>query len=406
MEASSIKLLDHQWNFLNSDKKFLLLSAGIGSGKTYCLAHYIVNRVAKYPKALHFIGANTYSQLKNSTLSAVFIVLEELNIPFSYNNQNGLLEFLGGRVLCKSMDNFNVIRGIEVGSFILDEVRDLKKEAFDMMMGRLRDKHVGGDLQGRLVSSPAGYNWLFDYFHPNGEFNNDQFGIITASSMDNRHLPDGYIDSMKDQYDEKFYQQEILGEFVNITAGKAYYSFDRSINVMEFEKPIHGSAFVFNDWNVDPMSGVIAYNIGGAIYVWDEIFQRNSDTYRFIAEIKSKGYTGATIIPDSTGKNRKTSGKSDFDIMKEAGFNIMWIQNPYVVDRVNNINRLLRDKKIIIHPRCRKLINDLEKVSWKDNKLDQKTNPMLTHISDSLGYGAWRLMPITGPASNARIKLY
>lgn len=403
---SDIKLLPHQWEFMNTKEKFALLSGGIGSGKTWIGSHYIVDRVIKYPNALHFIGANTYSQLRNSTLACMFGVLEDLGIPFSFNGQNGMLEFGGGRVLCKSMENFNAIRGIEVGSFLLDEVRDLRKEAFDMMMGRLRDKNVNGDLQGRLVSSPAGYNWLFDYFDPNGEFNSDQFGIITASSMQNKHLPEGYIESMKAQYDDKFFEQEIMGKFVNITSGKAYYSFSREVNVMEFSKPQYGTAFVFNDWNVDPMSGVIAYNLGGAIYVWDEIFLRNSDTFRFIDEIKRRGYSGVTVIPDSTGQSRKTSGKSDFDMMKEAGFNVLYNLNPYVVDRVNNVNRLLRDKKIIIHPRCKKLINDLEKVSWKDNKLDQKTDPLLTHVSDGLGYGCWKLMPINSSKSNARIKLY
>jgi phage terminase large subunit len=64
---------------------------------------------------------------------------------------------------------------------------------------------------------------------------------------------------------------------------------------------------------------------------------------------------------------------------------------------VNNINRLLRDQRIIIHPRCKKLINDLEKVVWKNDELDQKTDKMLTHISDALGYLCWGIDPLSAP---------
>ena len=107
--------------------------------------------------------------------------------------------------------------------------------------------------------------------------------------------------------------------------------------------------------------------------------------------LKRKGYIG-NVIPDSTGKNRKTSGKSDHQILRENGFNVVPTRNPFVTDRVNNLNRLFTSDKIIIDPKCKKLIGDLEKVVWKNEKLDQNTDPLLTHVSDALGYGAYKLM--------------
>lgn len=390
-----VELLNHQWDFLNSEKRFLALVAGIGSGKSWCIAHYLLNRVSKYPKALHFVGANTYSQLKNSTLNAVFNELNRLEINHSYNHSSGILEFCGGYVLCKSMENFNALRGIEVASFILDEVRDLKQEAFDMMMGRLRDKRAGSDLQGRVVTSPSGYNWIFDYFHPNGKKNNDNFGIITASSFSNTHLPDGYLDAIKGQYDEKFFKQEILGEFINITQGKVYYAFDRDRNVQDLSwiKASEGTTYIFCDFNVDPMAATVAKIINNKIYLIDEFFLRNSDTDQATDEWLKK-YAGASVVPDSTGKNRKTSGRSDFHIIREKGFTIIDTFNPLVRDRVNNINRMLSSVDIVIDKNLKHTINDFEKVSWNGGELDQRTDKLLTHISDTVGYGAWRFFPM------------
>ena len=124
--------------------------------------------------------------------------------------------------------------------------------------------------------------------------------------------------------------------------------------------------------------------------VLNEWFLRNSDTPKAVFEW-SKKYKGSQVIPDSTGRNRKTSGKSDFDIIKEAGFQIVSTHNPFVKDRVNLVNKALKDGNILIHPRCKKLINDLSRVSWKNNELDQKTDPLLTHMSDALGYAAYKM---------------
>ena len=50
------------------------------------------------------------------------------------------------------------------------------------------------------------------------------------------------------------------------------------------------------------------------------------------------------------------------------------------------------ERRLAVHPRCKHLIRDLERVSWKadshDNLLPQldKSNPALTHVSDALGY--------------------
>lgn len=388
----TINLIEHQYEFLRSNKKFLALIGGIGSGKSFVLAHYVVKQVVENPESLHFIGANTFSQLRQSTLTAVFTVLQDLEIPYSYNQSSGILDFAGGRVLCKSMENFNALRGIEVGSFIVDEARDLKQEAWDMLMGRLRCKKTKR-LEGRLVSSPAGYNWIFDYFHPNGELNTPDFGLIQATSMSNKHLPDGYIAAMKEQYSDTFYQQEVLGQFVNLTAGKVYYAFSRNNNVQETRR-MNGSTFIFLDFNVNPLTGVVAQFRDNCIHVIDEFFLENSDTFKLCKEAIDRGYRGATVIPDSTGRNRKTSGESDFAILEQFGFTIQSVANPLVIDRVNAVNRALMNGTIKVNPECKKLINDLEKVTWKNEKIFPGHDGMLGHITDALGYGVWQLLPL------------
>jgi hypothetical protein len=70
--------------------------------------------------------------------------------------------------------------------------------------------------------------------------------------------------------------------------------------------------------------------------------------------------------------------------------------NPPIKDRVNCVNAMLRNQagecRLHIDPRCKQLIQDLERVHWKcdvnGNTLTDidKSDPARSHVSDALGY--------------------
>ena len=45
-------------------------------------------------------------------------------------------------------------------------------------------------------------------------------------------IPDFY-ERLKDSYDEKFYQQEVLGAYLSMDGGRVYTAFDRETHVRE-----------------------------------------------------------------------------------------------------------------------------------------------------------------------------
>ncbi len=221
----------------------------------------------------------------------------------------------------------------------------------------------------------------------------ENYQYMTMNPIDNLDNIDSEYISMLESLPKKERLRFLEGKFTDSDDGQVYYEFNRDNHVVKTTQ-YKGTIFAGQDFNVDPSTAIIFQVIDDEIHVHDEIFLRNSDTPKMCHEMLKRGYVGLKIIPDSTGKNRKTSGRSDFQIIKDNGFEILPTRNPFVTDRVNNINRLLASNRIKINPKCKKLINDLEKVSWKDNKLDQKTDKLLTHISDALGYGAWKIFPI------------
>lgn len=384
---NQIKLLSHQDDFLSLKEKYALLLGGIGSGKTHAGCVYILKNIVEYPRARGAIFANSYRQLSNSTLVSMFRLLNDLQIPYSYNQQKGLLKVANAELLCLSLENYDVHRGIEIGYGWLDEAQDADGEAFNVISGRLRDKK--GPLELRLTGTPKGFTWLFDYFVGNKK--TDDFKFIKAKTVDNHHLPSGYIQSLYKQYSEKFAQQELEAEFVDTNRGKIYYAFDRNVHVKEL-KNFRGIPWIGMDFNVDPMTAVIGMLNENQIYIMDEVLLRDSNTRAMCNELIKKGYRGNRIIPDFTGRALKTSsaGVSDLMILEEYGFRIEGSGNPFRMDRYNAVNKLFEENNLIINPNCVNLISDIPLNVYKEgsNVLDT-SNKMVGHITDALGYLVW-----------------
>lgn len=392
-EKKQIELLNHQADFLEACEKFVLLSAGIGSGKSFAGALFAIYESIKNNKINGLITANTYRQLQNATLHTLFGLCNDLGINYKYNQNKGLLWIEGAQWFVYSLEHYDNIRGIEVARFWADEMRDASADAFMVLLGRLRQ---GKDLKGRLTTSPSGFDYLYDYFA--GGKKTNEFRLINASSHDNPYLPEGYIETLKTSYDEKVFAQEVLGEFINITAGRIYYAFNRARHVSNdvTYNPSY-PIYVGMDFNRNPMTAVICQSYNDAAHIIDEIWIMSSNTNEMSELIRQRYGTGLTVIPDATGKAIKTSsaGRSDHDILRNDGFKVIANGNPFRMDRYNTVNNLFEKGRINISSKCIKLINDLEKVSYKEGTtLPDTGDALLTHISDALGYFCWYAFPI------------
>jgi PBSX family phage terminase large subunit len=388
-----IELLPTQHDFVTSDKMITCFLGGVGSGKSYGLAWWVILTAQQYPNTIGMLVANTYKQLKDATLATIFALCDEYNIPYTYK-VTGELRIFKSLILCRSVDNYNNLRGPNIGWLACDEAAFYDKQAWDVLIGRLRDKK--GPLQIKIATTPAGYNWLYDLMVTNNKGNR---ALINSSSNNNIHLPQSYLDSLKEQYDDKVYQQEVEGKFINLKSGQIYYGFNRDVHVVPVPEKVSGNYYVGADFNVDPITAVKVVCYGNVIHVVDELFINNSNTFELSQAIKQQ-WGVSTIKPDASSNARKTSAtKTDAQILRDDGHVVLpTTSNPAVKDRYNTVNGALYHKRLLVSPNCKKLIADLEKFTY-DNK-----DPMLSHISDALGYIIWHLMPLKKP--DAPLKTY
>jgi len=346
--------------------------------------------------------------LRDATQAALLEILERNRIPYEWNRAENFLVLreTRSRVMFRSLEDFERLRGTNLAWFGVDELTYVPEQAWLRLEGRLRDPRAGR-LCGFAVWTPKGYDWVYSRFV---ESQVEGYETVVARPFENRFLLDrvpDYYERLKRSYDGRFYQQEVLGSYLELTAGRVYFGFSRDGNVAEMEIAQRRPLLWALDFNVDPMSSIVAQVDGDEVRVLDEIVLDRASTYDACTEFENRfaeHRAGLIIYADASGARRQTSGTTDVDILKEfvkdrdygdVRFRIPKA-NPAVRDRVTLMNSKLEsaagERTLVIHPRCKELIKDFEQVTYKQNSqvIDKDRDPKRTHLSDALGYLAWQ----------------
>ena len=411
--------LPHQWDFLttntkNPQKKISALVGGLGCGKTFvfirkCLFNLIMKKNNE-GVSNGWVIYPTYDLANELFVEPMKSLLEENGIHYTYNVQNHRFVTPYGNMKIYQLQKSENIVGSSLTWIGFDEfdVGNYRQTdlAYKKALGRMRGSE---NCEIFIVTSPEGFNKTYEVMVD--EYN-DSKHLVHGKTTDNPYLPSSYIKLLEDNYDKTMLKAYRDGQFVNISALSAYYSFDRSKNVQDCEydktQPIHLGL----DFNVSPFVGVLShiYHDKPQVRVFDTItleHQGSGDllTQRMCNTIKAKYPRAKCIIyPDASSMQRATNAAhSDLDIIKMNGFEVKLRKtNPLVIDRLNSMNAQL-EGNMIISPKCKILIQDLEKVTNKRGsrvELD-KSNHNLTHATDALGYMIHWNFPITRPTLGA-----
>jgi hypothetical protein len=379
-----------QFAFLQSQKREAALCGGLGSGKSWALQLSFLVHCLRYPKALHCYGSLSYRNMKDAAIPGFKRFLEQCGISYEFIKSDYQFNIGAEKIkaIFRSQETADMMRSVEIGDLFADEFAYWDMDNYKTFVSRVRDKN--GPLIIRGATTPNGINFVHELFveaqSPNRE-------LIFTSSDDNRHLPESYLQMLEESYDSKMLQQERYGQFINVGGGLAYYAFTRERNVKACPITSGKPLYICMDFNVNPMTAVACQYDGQRTRVVHEFWLENSNTEQMGKTIAAffGGTRGITIIPDSTGGNRKTSSTlTDHAILRELGFEVPKVHNPLRRDRFNCVNGRLERGLIEIDPSCLKVIRDMEAFV----EADEKKTPMLGHVSDALGYGEWFHFPI------------
>jgi hypothetical protein len=400
--------LESQKKFHASEARFKGFSGPIGSGKSAALCQEAIKLSYINPGRMGLIGAPTYPMLRDATVAGLLEILDRNRIPYELNRGDNYLVMkeTKSKILFRAVEEFERLRGSNLAWFGLDELTYTSEDAWLRLEGRLRDPKATR-LCGFAVWTPKGYDWVYERFIANRVAG---YETITAKPFENRFLLDqvpDYYERLKNSYDQRFYEQEALGQYLEMHAGRVYNSFERDGNVVPCEIDPGRPLMWALDFNVDPMASVVAQVTGGEVRVLDEIVLSRASTVQACEEFSNRypGHAaGLVVYADATGSRLQTSGTSDLKMLRdyfghgaygEVEFKIPF-SNPPVKDRIALMNAKLRSaagaRLLKVNERCRELIKDLEQVAYKENSLiiDKDRDSKRTHLSDALGYLVWQ----------------
>ena len=399
--------LPAQKEFHDAKERFKGFSGPIGSGKSQALCQEAIRLSYLNWGRTGLLGAPTYPMLRDSTQATLLEILDTNRIPFDHNKAENTLVMKDCRskILFRAVEEFERLRGTNLAWFGLDELTYTLEESWQRLVGRLRDPKAN-ELCGFAVWTPRGYDWVHRIFI------SEKLGgykTVYAASFQNHHIleriPDFY-ERLKGTYDERLYRQEVVGEYLSMDGSRVYSSFSEEEHLTDLAVDPTKPLFWALDFNVDPMSSVVAQIDRGEVRVLDEVVIRQASTQDAceVFEKKFGRHTADVVIyGDASGHTQQTTGTSDYAMVQEY-FRVhtnlkMKIKaaksNPPVRDRINLMNRTLRSAAGDIHMRvdrkCKELVKDFVQVSYKSDRseIDKERDRQRTHTSDALGYLIW-----------------
>jgi hypothetical protein len=316
----------------------------------------------------------------------------------------------GARTWVRSAETPDRLAGPNLSDVSFDEPGQMHRDAWDRGSIRKRDPRANYR-QCVLTGTPEGINWFADIFD-NPEPPNRTIrarGWHPSLAGEEQRIRDTY------GYDESLFKAYGRGEFVPLRQGRCYQHFSRSKHVVAAPKhDPHVPLVLACDFNVDIMRWEVMQFGPDWIRVLDEIKLGASGSTQdaareFVNRWQSRHKGRVTVTGDAAGQARSTSGRTDYQVIREELAGVNWWDvseqipkgNPKQKDRVDATNYHLagRGKTVEIAEHASELIRDLERVRWKPGTTGiDKSDLTLTHASDAATYAVWML---ARPASAA-----
>jgi PBSX family phage terminase large subunit len=380
--------------------RFRVVIAGRRFGKTHLAIRELAYH-AREPEREVWYVAPTYKMAKNIVWRKLKNRLQDLRWVKKHNETELKLELKNGSTISlKGADNYDSLRGVGNHFIVLDEFADIDPEAwFETLRPTLSD--TGG--KALFIGTPKGIgNWSYELFH-NYQDDPDSWQSFQFTTIDGGRVPESEIEQAKRDLDIRTFRQEYLATFETF-AGRIYYAFDRNKNVID-EQPTEQdlqTIYIGMDFNIDPMSAVIAIRNQNDLCIVDEIRMFSSNTSEIVEEIKSRYRNSKVwVYPDPAARQRKTSagGATDLTILQNAGFIVKSPNNHTPVrDRINAVNSRLCDstgqRHLFFTKQVKYTIESLERQTYKEGTTQPDKDGGYDHMNDALGYLVDYLFPV------------
>jgi hypothetical protein len=303
-------------------------------------------------------------------------------------------------IALRSSDNPDSLRGAGLDFVVLDEAATMDPVTWtEVLRPALADRRG----EALFLGTPRGYNHFYDWYTLS--LTAEGWSGFRYTTQEGGLVDEAEVEMVRRGLDPATFAQEFLADFSQST-NRVFLMFDRTRNVRSDVQDLGGELWCGIDFNVNPLSCIIATKAADELHVFNELALHNASTID-LAEALKKQYPTRPIVvyPDPTGRARKTSapvGQTDFTILQQAGFRLVAPREPYAqADKINTLNSMFCTadgrRRIFVHPRCSHLIKSLEQLPYRPGTSIVDKSLGLDHFPDALAYLVLAEFPLVAP---------
>jgi hypothetical protein len=392
----------------------------VGSGKTFlaAIALPIFATDERYHKGKDIIySAPTGAMIKSliwEPLKKSCQTYFGLKDGSDINNSELTIKFPNGVFIrCKSAEQRENLRGLNVGIWIADEAALYTQDTLQEITNRLRPRVGTPDTQGRLVviSTPNGTGPLHDLFQL-ALASPDKYAVRHYNYLQMRSGNKNFIEEQKRIISPLKFNQDYMCQWESVSDA-FYYTWDKTKYTRDVVDR-GGDLYTFHDFNKRVMCATVAqvYKSGlknGNIEILKSYAIPDCSTEGIAQAIRldfPKRRINSIIDMSGTQVNRDTTspfGVTDRIILEKYGFTIVNSRkvNPLVSDTDNTANAFINRGGLIVKPEDKFLLEALTTYHFEDGtrkRLVKYTEQKYAHIDglgDCIRYGIHHLFPIT-----------
>lgn len=420
-----MKLLEKQREFFeiphNNKLDVCIYQGGYGSGKTWCGSLLGISLAYLYPGCKGLVGAKEYELVRKTTLVKYLEHLDQLGYKpkrdYIYNKVDKTIKFSNGsEILFSALDDPEKFKSLDLHWAEIEEASQISDSSFKQLLGRLRNTYRGktwGNFRYRLfghTNPQPNKDWIWKRFV---EEKPNNFRLVIAPTTNNIYLPEHFVESMKESFDEEYYRINVLGEFGDYNSGLVVKGFtDNNIKNLKYSEklPIHLTC----DFNVDPMCWAVAHKDDENVYFFDEVVVENATTEQCFKEFMRrypKKDAEIIINGDASGDNRST--QSEFTnyatmrkLLNENGYTNFRFElrsyNPPILSRVSAFNSRVKNSKgerhlFVDSRRCKYILHNIYNLKYKPGTTlidipsivmlkKDRDSKFLSHMFDAISY--------------------
>ena len=239
MSDLNFPLLPWQQEVFADKTRFKVIAAGRRCGKSRLAATTLIIEALKCPAGSAVLYVSPTMGQSRQIIWDLLLEIGREVISGSHVNNLDITMINGARIYVRGADRPDTLRGVSLTYAVLDEVADIKPEAWEQVIrASLSDK------KGRcmMIGTPKGRNWFYDMFNLGKEGTDPEWKSWHFTTQDNPLIDPTEIESAKKTLSSFAFKQEYLASFDN--AGSDVFKQDWIKYGVE---PEYGSYFIAID---------------------------------------------------------------------------------------------------------------------------------------------------------------